>query len=100
MSDECPNCARLKAERLKLDRRIHNQRVALRENWMIVESREWYVKRWGPLKNKYLDYIKKQSRDLREMREQLNAKVVAQRGEGYRIMRVYRRPERDSGRLP
>lgn len=26
--------------RLKLDRRIHNQRVALRENWMIVEQRQ------------------------------------------------------------
>jgi hypothetical protein len=25
--------------RLKLDRRIHNQRVALRENWMISERR-------------------------------------------------------------
>lgn len=25
--------------RLKLDRRIHNQRVALRENWMITEMR-------------------------------------------------------------
>lgn len=30
---------RAKQERLKLDRRIHNQRVALRENWEIVEMR-------------------------------------------------------------
>lgn len=30
---------RLKAERLKLDRRIHNQRRALRENWEIYEMR-------------------------------------------------------------
>jgi hypothetical protein len=28
-----------KETRLKLDRRIHNQRVALRENWMITEMR-------------------------------------------------------------
>lgn len=34
---------RLKAERLKLDRRIHNQRVALRENWEIVEMRRNYM---------------------------------------------------------
>lgn len=27
------------AERLKLDRRIRNQRLALRENWQIVEDR-------------------------------------------------------------
>ncbi len=27
-------------ERLKLDRRIHNQRVALRENWMITDMRQ------------------------------------------------------------
>ncbi len=30
---------RLKAERLKLDKRIHNQRVALRVTWEIVEQR-------------------------------------------------------------
>lgn len=35
--------ARLRAERLKLDRRIHNQRVALRENWEIVEQRRKWL---------------------------------------------------------
>lgn len=34
---------RLKGERLKLDRRIHNQRVALRENWEIVEMRRKWL---------------------------------------------------------
>lgn len=34
---------RLNAERLKLDRRIHNQRVALRENWQIVEQRRKWL---------------------------------------------------------
>jgi len=29
----------MKEERLKLDRRIHNQRRALRENWEILEMR-------------------------------------------------------------
>lgn len=33
----------LKAERLKLDRRIHNQRVALRQNWEIFEMRRKYM---------------------------------------------------------
>lgn len=34
---------RLQADRLKLDRRIHNQRVALRETWEIVEMRRNYM---------------------------------------------------------
>ena len=29
--------------RLKLDMRIHRQRLALRENWMVVDSRRWAV---------------------------------------------------------
>lgn len=29
--------------RLKLDMRIHRQRLALRENWMIVDARRWAV---------------------------------------------------------
>lgn len=39
---------RLKAERLKLDRRIHNQRRALRENWEIIEMRASYKRAWYP----------------------------------------------------
>lgn len=34
---------KLKAARLKLDKRIHNQRVALRENWEIVEMRRKWM---------------------------------------------------------
>lgn len=34
---------RLKAERLKLDKRIHNQRVALRQTWEIVEMRRKWL---------------------------------------------------------
>ena len=33
------------AMRLKLDQRIHNQRVALRENWMITEQRSHFRNR-------------------------------------------------------
>lgn len=39
-------CARLIEERLKLDRRIHNQRRALRENWMITEKRGNWAHRY------------------------------------------------------
>lgn len=34
---------RLRAERLKLDKRIHNQRKALRETWEIVEMRRKWM---------------------------------------------------------
>lgn len=34
---------RMQAERLKLDRRIHNQRMSLRQNWEIVEMRRNYM---------------------------------------------------------
>lgn len=34
---------RLKAERLKLDRRIHNQRASLRQTWEIIEMRRNYM---------------------------------------------------------
>lgn len=37
---------RMQAERLKLDRRIHNQRVALRENWEIIEMRASHKRAW------------------------------------------------------
>jgi len=41
---------RLRTERLKLDRRIHNQRRALRENWEIIEMRAQYKRAWYPSK--------------------------------------------------
>lgn len=37
---------RMQAERLKLDKRIHNQRVALRENWEIIEMRASHKRAW------------------------------------------------------
>lgn len=60
---------RMKAERLKLDRRIHNQRVALRDNWEIVEMRRkwlgsetarksyiWLLKRYKALKAEHASH--------------------------------------------
>lgn len=43
VTDQWQEIRRLRAERLKLDKRIHNQRHALRENWMIVEMRRNYM---------------------------------------------------------
>lgn len=39
----CDENKRLRAERLKLDRRIHNQRRSLRETWEIVEMRRKWI---------------------------------------------------------
>jgi predicted transcriptional regulator of viral defense system len=37
---------KLRAEQLKLAQRIHNQRVALRRNWEIIESRASHRRAW------------------------------------------------------
>lgn len=52
-ADAADELERLRAERLKLDQRIHNQRVALRENWDIVEMRAQYRRCWYPSKLLY-----------------------------------------------
>lgn len=41
---------RLNEKRLEQDRKIHNQRVALRSNWEIIEMRAQYAKAWYPSK--------------------------------------------------
>lgn len=58
----------------KLERRIHNQRVALRENWMIIEMRrkEEAAPIYGsrrPIKNKWFDYVMKQNKEIRRLKE-------------------------------
>ena len=59
----------------KLERRIHNQRVALRENWMIVEMRRnEYCGKLRPLRSKWWDYEKKLGRIIRELRDKLDEK--------------------------
>lgn len=37
---------KMHAERLKLDKRIHNQRVQLQENWQIIEKRASHRRAW------------------------------------------------------
>lgn len=50
--------AKMKEERLKLDKRIHNQRVQLRQDWRIFEQRQ----KWIPpqaFREKYYDKVKR-----------------------------------------
>ena len=57
----------------KLERRIHNQRVALRDNWMIVEMRRTdYCGTLRPLKSMWWNYVKKQNATIRELQEKLD----------------------------
>lgn len=60
-------------ERLKLDRRIHNQRVNLRRTWQEFEARAdfvggWYVRR-KPLHSKLLEIA------IRQRQENIALKV-------------------------
>lgn len=53
--------------RLKLDMRIHRQRLALRENWLIVDRRHWA--RRVLHRNRYLEgalTVLRENRDLKE----------------------------------
>lgn len=53
----------------KLERRIHNQRVALRQNWQIVEERANH--RNTPLRSMWFDLVKKLVAENRELREKM-----------------------------
>jgi hypothetical protein len=57
------------ATRLKLDLRIHRQRLALRENWMIVDQRLWA--RVVRPNNRYLQSALRLMRKNRELKAQL-----------------------------
>lgn len=54
----------------KLERRIHNQRVALRKNWMIVEQRAKY--RATPLRSMWFEKVKSLSKEVQELRKKLD----------------------------
>lgn len=62
---------RLKAERLKLDRRIHNQRVALRETWETVEMRNGWRIHTQEVRSKMLKYWCAAARELKELKQHL-----------------------------
>lgn len=53
----------------KLERRIHNQRVALHENWMIVGERIKH--RPTQLRSMWFNKVKKLSREVQELRKKL-----------------------------
>lgn len=63
------------AMRLKLDLRIHRQRLALRENWMIVDSRIWA--RFARPRNRYLETALRLMRENRELKAQLAEALAA-----------------------
>lgn len=63
----------LQGEQKKLQRRIHNQRVALRENWMIVEMRtKYYCGKLRPLRSMWWEHVKKKNAQLRSMDTELS----------------------------
>lgn len=55
--------------RLKLDLRIHRQRLALRENWMVVDSRRWAV--FVRPRNKLLETALRLLRENRMLKERV-----------------------------
>jgi hypothetical protein len=57
------------ALRLKLDLRIHRQRLALHENWMIVDQRLW-ARTARPM-NRYLQGALRLLRENRELKKRL-----------------------------
>lgn len=53
----------------KLEKRIHNQRLALRENWETVESRQKY--RQTPLRSMWLETTIKLGIENRNLKKEL-----------------------------
>jgi hypothetical protein len=54
----------------KLERRIHNQRVALRMNWEIIEMRMRHLGR-GPIRSMWWDKVKSLIKENKELRQQI-----------------------------
>lgn len=63
--------AKCRAERLRLDRRIHNQRCSLRRNWEIVEARArgrvpgGYGPGWEGVRSRWFEVWDRKSQKLR-----------------------------------
>ena len=49
----------------KLERRIHNQRFALHDNWQIVDQR--LKQRAHYTKPKWFEYVKKQNKEIKRL---------------------------------
>lgn len=58
---------RLRAQEFKLARRIHQQRLALRENWQIVEMRKKYWQGSQVGRKAYLNLLTRHQRLIREI---------------------------------
>lgn len=66
--DAAKELERMRDERLKLQHRIYHQRVALRENWEIVEMRcqNWMGSREG--RRRFINLLKRHHEILRQLR--------------------------------
>ncbi len=67
------------AMRLKLDLRIHRQRLALRENWQIVDDRLWA--RFARPRNRYLETALRLMRENRELKALLAKALASKAGD-------------------
>lgn len=59
----------------KLERRIHNQRVALRENWQIVDQRAYFTPMWKNRRRQLLCKCIKLQRENKELRDMLSRRT-------------------------
>ena len=73
---------RLRAERLKLDKRIHNQRVNLRRNWEIVEMRANYKALPPEVRSRFLKGWCATHRELVALRAQNGTAGQSEGGSG------------------
>ncbi len=60
----------------KLERRIHNQRVALRQNWQIVEQRNKH--RPTLLRSMWFEKVKKLIAENRRLKKELIKEILSQ----------------------
>jgi PleD family two-component response regulator len=66
----CQGCEERQERIKRLERRIHNQRVALRQNWQIVDMRTGLAQP-KEVRSRLLAGWSRASREARELRERL-----------------------------
>lgn len=70
-SDAADTIEMMRAERLKLDRRIHNQRHACRLTWETIEMRNDWRIHTSAVRTKMLKHWSAAIRELSELKERL-----------------------------
>jgi hypothetical protein len=66
----CQGCAERQERIKRLERRIHNQRIALRQNWEIVEMRSGFAQP-KEVRSRLLAGWCRAAREVRELRDRL-----------------------------